>query len=341
MKSTIKLIGGPQSPYSRKMMASLRYRRIPFQWVRMGSPEAQAAPKQKIPGMVPVLWFSHEDSSKDTASLDSTFQLKHLETVFSERSLYPVDPVVNFFNVLLEDFGDEWMTKCMFHFRWHYEADADKAGTVLPLQFKWNQPDANIQLFKEQFSKRQIERLWVVGSNPTTKEIIENSYVDTLKAMDSILSRQAFLLGERASVADFGIMGQLVCLAHFEKTSADITLEVAPRIYAWVEAIEDLSGETIEDQPWSSRDSIGETLSPLLNVIGKYYVPFLLANAEALNSGAEKVQCEIAGKQWEQKPFPYQGKCLMWLREEFAKLSPEDQSFALKILNENNCQNLI
>ena len=341
MESTLKLIGAPQSPYSRKMMAALRYRRIPFQWIRIGSPEAQGCPKQKIPGMIPVLWFSHSDTSKDTASLDSTFQLQHLESVFPERSLYPEDPVVNFFNLFLEDFGDEWLTKCMFHFRWHYKEDADKASTIFPLEMKWNQADEDVKLFKEQFSSRQIERLVVVGSNPDTKDIIENSFIDTLKAMDVILSQQAFLLGDRAGVADFGMMGQLVCLTHFDPTPAKICLEVAPRVQAWVEAIEDLSGEAIEERPWTSRENIGKTLAPLLTVVGQYYVPFLLANAEALKSGAEKVNCEMNGARWVQKPFPYQGKCLIWLREHFRQLVNEDQKFVTEILKASGCSALL
>ena len=38
-----------------------------------------------------------------------------------------------FINYLLEDFGDEWVTKYMFHYRWYFEEDANVAGTILPL----------------------------------------------------------------------------------------------------------------------------------------------------------------------------------------------------------------
>ena len=37
--------------------------------------------------------------------------------------------------------------------------------------------------------------------------------------------------------------------------------------------------------------------------------------AAALERGAESVEGTIDGKPWVQKPFPYQGKCLAWLRE--------------------------
>lgn len=340
-KSTIKLIGVPQSPYSRKMRAALRYRRIPHQWIRMGSKASHGHPQQKIKGMIPVLWFSNDDNSQDTAMLDSTFQLQHLETLSQERSIMPSDPVVNFFSSLLEDFADEWLTKCMFHYRWHGEQDVKKAQEVIPLEMEWTRSDEEIKPLQAMFGQRQVERLWVVGSNPTTITTIEDSYRHTLTAMNKILSKQSYLLGNRASAADFAFMGQLACLTTFEQSSEAVTLEIAPRVYAWVECVEDLSGEIIEDNSWLDRDSIAETLADLLKVIGNTYIPFLLANAKALSSQSEEVSCEIYGKEWKQKPFPYQGKCLLWLREAFSALSADDQAFVKSILQNNACGELI
>ena len=98
MNTTIKLKGAPQSPYSRKMRSALRYKRIPFQWIRLGSPEAQGHPKTKIKGMIPVLWFNHHNNEKDYAILDSSFQLQKLEEDFPNRCFYHKDPGVNFFS---------------------------------------------------------------------------------------------------------------------------------------------------------------------------------------------------------------------------------------------------
>ena len=67
-----------------------------------------------------------------------------------------------------------------------------------------------------------------------------------------------------------------------------------------------------------------ETLRALLAEVGRVYVPFLLANAAALERGAEQVECIIDGRPWTQRPFPYQGKCLRWLREGYAALGARD-----------------
>ncbi len=69
------------------------------------------------------------------------------------------------------------------------------------------------------------------------------------------------------------------------------------------------------------------SLRPLLAEIGRVYAPFLLANASALATRAERVTCTIDGATWTQTPFPYQGKCLRWLREHHATLAAGERAF--------------
>ena len=83
------------------------------------------------------------------------------------------------------------------------------------------------------------------------------------------------------------------------------------------------------------------TLRALLGEVGRVYAPFLLANAEALMLGAERVDCEIDGRPWVQKPFPYQGKCLMWLRGQYAELSAGDRAVVDGLLAGAGCESLL
>jgi hypothetical protein len=41
----------------------------------------------------------------------------------------------------------------------------------------------------------------------------------------------------------------------------------------------------------------------------------MLANAAAVTAGAAEVTAEVDGQVWTQQPFPYQAKCLGWLRD--------------------------
>ena len=312
MAQIIKLVGAPQSPYSRKMRAALRFRRIPFQWVRQHSSASKGQPPVKISHMIPVMWISHDDPSQDSAMLDSTFQLQLLEKKYSQRSLINPDPVVMFFNELIEDFADEWLTKAMFHYRWSYQDDIQKAACVLPLEVKWHQHDSAALPFQEKFANLQTSRLGVVGSNQITKPVIEESFKNILLSLNEILTTQPFILGGRPGSADFALYGQLSCLALFDPTPSNITLRLTPRVYAWVEAMEDTSGETVTDEDWLTRNQIVSIWGDLLTEIARTYVPYLLANEQALLNQDSEFQCQIDGRTWQQKPFLYQGKCLNW-----------------------------
>ena len=99
-----------------------------------------------------------------------------------------------------------------------------------------------------------------------------------------------------------------------------ITAERAPRVFAWTQATEDLSGLEPGEGDWFDATALPATLTAILAEVGRVYAPLLLANARAVQGGAEQVEAEIDGQPWVQQPFPYQAKCLMWLREEHAAL---------------------
>ena len=170
---------------------------------------------------------------------------------------------------------------------------------------------------------------------------LHKPYLHFLNALDSHLQEHAFLMGARPGAADFGVYGQLTQLAHFDPTPAAITLEKAPRVHAWVSVVEDLSGLAPAESGWFGRDRLPATLLAILTLAGRTYVPVMLANARALKSGATRVETEIDGKPWVQNPFPYQAKCLAWLREEHAGLAPADRQAASDILERCGCGALL
>ena len=323
----LKLVGGYGSPYSRKMRAVLRFRRIPFQWIMRGSADDVEIPEVPV-ALIPVLVFPGEDGHADEAMIDSTFQIKRLEKMFAPRSIIPDDPAIAFLDALLEDYADEWLTKPMFHYRWKYAADIHKASHVLAL-------DRNPQMSREMlakmsryFAERQIERLRVVGSNDVTTPVIEASYRRVLALLDShLVAGHRFLMGARPGASDFGFFGQLSQLAHFDPTPAAIAAAETPRVVSWVSHLDDLTSLDVENAPWPSREEAAAALRPFFVEVGRVYAPFLIANARALASGASEVRCEIDGLPWVQQPFPYQGKCLKWMREAREALIPADRDF--------------
>lgn len=336
---TLRLFGTYGSPYTRKMLSLLRFRRIPYQLLQGGHGDADSdLPKPKVE-LLPIFYVYNDDQQLE-ATVDSTPFIRHLEQRSTDRSVLPTDPALEFVDYLLEDYGDEWLTKAMFHYRWAFDEDADKASTQLPLEHKPTLAESQRLELKALFRDRQVPRLRFVGSNPITAEVIESSYQDFLRAFERILQSRPFLLGDRPSAADFAFFGQLTQLTQFDPTSMRVSLQTAPRVCGWVCYMDDLSGQSVDDCSWLDRNEALASLKPLLTEIGRSYVPVMLANAAALDSGAQTVQTEVNGKPWEQNPFPYQRRCLQWLREKYVALATDDRQWVDHLLADTGCEAL-
>jgi glutathione S-transferase len=338
----LQLIGGTGSPYTQKMVAVLRYRQIPYR-ITWGDPgavlDAMGLEKPR-PVLHPVFLFEGEGGALQP-TCDSTPIIRRLESAYPERPLLPADPALRFIDYLLEDFGDEWCTKYMFHYRWYPAEDAENAGKLLPLTVDLTLPDDAHRQFSKVFSERQIGRLYVVGSNDTTAPIIDASYRRFLAAMEQHLSVQPFLLGRRPGSGDFGIYGQFTQLVGFDPTPRAIAHEVSPRTVAWVDHMRDQSGLEPTGEDWNNPDDMPETLRGILNEVGRVYVPALLANAAALAAGEKTWESEIDGATWTQPTFPYQAKCLRWINGEYRALSAEDQARVNTMFEGTGCEALI
>ena len=336
MTDRLELMGAPGSPYTRKMLALLRYRHIAYNMIwggAMGAPEGYPQPKVAL---LPTFYFRDREGNLE-AAVDSTPIIRRLEQDYSGRSVIPDNEVLRFLDLLIEDYADEWLTKAMFHFRWAFQADVDHAG---PLLIHWANPSLpyeQVAAMAARFSKRQIDRLYFVGSNEVTARTIEDSYVRLLGLLDPLIREQGFILGSRPSACDFALHGQLTQLTQVEPTSMALTNKYAQRVRAWVDRMDDLSGH--KDGEWLA-DEQHDSLDGLLSEIGRTYAPFLIANAAAIRSGAENVEAEIDGRKWRQPPFPYQAKCLVALREAYHALTADSRTRIDGLLAGTGCEAL-
>ncbi|NCW59133.1 MAG: glutathione S-transferase [Proteobacteria bacterium] len=344
MTEKIKVFGAPASPYTQKIISILRYRHIPYEvfWgdalgklSRLGDIEP---PK---PRLLPTLLLKDENG-KLKATTDTTPIIRRFENEYPNRKLLPDDPALSFINYLLEDFGDEWVTKYMFHYRWYFDEDADNASTILPLSdIAVNMPDETLKDVKKIIHDRQTGRLWVVGSNDTTANLIDTSYRRFLKLMDDHLSVSKFLFGEKPSSADFAIFGQLTQLIGFDPTSREIAYDTALRLVSWQDVMADLSGHDVENSNWTLLEESPTSLKEIMKEFGRMYVPALIANANAIMQDEETWETEIDGSVWKQRAFPYQAKCLKWIKEEFDALNENDQSRVKTFLDGTGCEILL
>ena len=67
----------------------------------------------------------------------------------------------------------------------------------------------------------------------------------------------------------------------------------------------------------------------------------MMENHRAIENGEKEWSVDLAGYPWKQKSFPYQAKCLDWIREEFKDLDQVNQEKVSNFLTANNCQSLV
>jgi len=339
MDNDLRLIGLGASPYTRKLRAVLRFRRIPYRFVVFGSKEAAALPDRPLP-LMPYVVLPGPGGKPGEAMSDTTPIIDYLEQAIPERPLRPRHPALRFLDILIEDYGDEWLSKCMFHYRWSYAPDTKKASAYMPYGQMMQMTQQEGQGFEQMIARRQISRIGVVGSNNVTAPVIEASWRRWLEVFDAHIQNAPYLLGERPGAGDFACYGQMTMLVITDPTPAALAMEVSPRSYAWTERLEDVSGLEVKDSDWVNLSNPPDTLRNLLGEIGRVYVPFMLGNAEAVARGGERVECEVDGQPWVQEPFVYQAKCLRWLREAYTALDRDAKHQVDAMLEGTGCDAL-
>jgi glutathione S-transferase len=320
--------GGLGSPYSMKMRAIMRYRRLPHIWSQTDGGSESIFKHVKAP-VIPVIRFP--DGSWHN---DSTPMIFELERRHAERAIVPVDPAQAFLAYLLEDFADEWGTKAMFHYRWYRERDQTQMAEWLAFDRLHGKGRDAILKAAAAFRGRQVSRMPIVGCTPQNAPIIEESANRILALFEAMVTDELYLFGSRPSLADFAWLGQLSQLA-VDPTPQDLMREKYPFTFRWLANLDDASGV---EGDWRDPDAPPvEAVRGLLKLAGEIYFPFLIANAEAVAKGAETFTVPLLGRTYTQGAFKYQVKCLAELRAAYAKLDAEAKSKITTLLAEAGC----
>lgn len=320
--------GALGSPYSMKMRALMRYRRITHVWQHGGHAQQLAAEKVKAP-VIPVI--EYPDGSFHN---DSTPVLYDLEERHKERRVVPPDPAQAFIAHLIEDFADEWLTKAMFGYRWLEEVDQIQMSRWLSFDAMKGGGLEQSQGMAEHFRGRQVGRMAIVGCTRENFPLIESSTRAVLLALEDHVVTEHYLFGSRPSLAELGIYGQLSQLG-VDPTAQEMMRADYPYAFRWLFHIDDMSGIQGE---WDAEDApFKPVVSKLLAQVGEVYAPFLLANKAAMEAGEKTFGFEAMGKPYSQSTFKYQVKCLADLRARYAVLDSKARAKVDPILSENNC----
>ena len=326
MANPYRIFGSELSPYSVKVRSYFRYKGIPHRWIlRNAESQAEYQKYAKIQ-IVPLVV-----TPSDEAIQDSTPIMERIDAEHPEPSTHPIDPVARFVSALLEEFGDEWGNKWMFHYRWAREVDQlCSAGRIARGMIPAASDEQHAGM-TAQIRERMVNRVWFVGSSEKTAPQIEGSFREALGILEAHLATRPYLFGARPAFGDFGLWGQIY-EAWTDPTPGALIEGRAPHVLDWVHRMLWPRAEG-EFETWSSLEP---TLLPLLERhVGGLFMPWTLANAAAINAGREEFSVVLDGKEWTQKPQKYHAKSLQALREKYAAV--RDKSALDAVLARAGC----
>lgn len=324
MADPYRIIGAEMSPYSVKVRAYFRYKNIPHIWLPRFQHGDEFQKFAKLP-IIPLVV-----SPDGQGMQDSTPIIEAMEARFPEPSIHPGDPTLKFLSALIEEYGDEWGNKLMFHHRWHALPDQMATSHVLARDMAPNGDRAAIDAVAEKVRERMVSRVHFVGSSEENAPLI-SAYLDTLlEILEPHLEGREYILGDRPAFADFGLAPQVYEMA-LDPTAGAIIRARTPNVLAWVYRMTSPRREGAFD----SWDNLKETLTPLLRNAGAYFLPWSKANAQALMAEKDSFGVDLAGSTYVQPPQKYHAKSLQALRERYQAV--ENKDLLAPILEKTGC----
>lgn len=329
MSDLYDIVGSIASPYSLKLRAILRYRRLPHVW-RARRMKMEPAIEAVKPRLVPMLRFPGEEQYRvDSTPLAYALEERHPD----KRSILPPSPADRFLCHLIEDFADEWCMQLMYHYRW-IEARTAAFGAQLIVQDSL--PDAEPEQrgrAESQISERQQSRLaFVCGEG--TSGIMTASFLELLRILGGYVNSTHYLFGSRPSLADFGIYGQLTQLV-VDPLPQSIVREHAPSVEHWVRELDDASGIDGEWNP--ALPGAMDVRAALLKLLARTYLPFMAANAAAATGSEKSFEVEIVGHAYRRAPFAYQAKCYADIRRRWSELPDDARKALCPLMEQSGC----
>ena len=231
MRNSDVLYGWHLSYFSGKVRCYLQHKNISFTDAPVDLWTLTRAIKQRfgIPVM-PVVVTPEGEWLQDSSVI-----IDRLEETFSDRSVIPASRVQRFAAYLLETWGDEWWTPIAMHTRWsfpeNYALFEQEAGQALLPRFP-----RFIQRIAVALVARQLRSyLPRVGIVPEQFAIMDGWTVRVLDHLEAHFATNAYLLGGRPTIGDFGLIGPMY--GHLGRDPWPRRELIAPRphVRAWID----------------------------------------------------------------------------------------------------------
>jgi glutathione S-transferase len=323
--------GSEVSYFTGKFEAYLRYKEIPYERRPLGVYQYL----WRIPRKVGVAQLPTVELPGGRWMTDTTPMIAWLEQQHKTPAVIPEDPLQRFVALLIEDFGDEWLWRPAMHYRWNNLADRRLRSTELAEELM--RLPLPLALRRRWIAWRQT-RLFVRGDgvDRNTRPHMDAAYTRVLDRLEPLFASRPFVLGERPTVADFGLFGSMFRHFALDPTPGRIMRERAPSVYEWVARTWNARADRIGTRPLL--EGIPEDLGPLLRESGETHLPMLAANAAAHAAGRRTYEFTAQNVTYRSMPTSrYRVWALARLREAYLGLDGEDIAAADALLARTRC----
>ncbi|WP_240732861.1 glutathione S-transferase [Halioglobus maricola] len=327
----LKLYGSNISYFTGKMENYFRLREMPYELQSMCYPQDGKLLEREV-GVSQMPAVQLDDGRWLT---DSTKMIEWFEAQQDTPGVLPADPVQAFLCLLLEDWADEWWWRPAMHYRWHYAEGARFASYHLADEVLGGMQGP--QWLKALVLRRRQRGGYTTGDGITAENVaaIEADVANLLGHLQGIFSARPFLLGDRPSLADVGFSGPFFRHFALDPVPLELIRQRAPAVLEWVARLwntrlADCQGQWLEGVP--------EDFGPLLDMIGRSYLPYLCANVDAVNEGKTRFDAEIDGVVFKQARYShYRVWCLQQLRDHFNAMPTGAQTSVQLLLERHGC----
>lgn len=348
MRQTYTLYGWHLSYFTGKALCYLRYKQVDHVLNAVNLFTLTRTIKKKTGAAVmPVLKTPSGEWIQDTSEI-----IDYIESLHHMNPVTPNTPVQEFASMLLEAWGDEWWVPIAMHTRWNYpenfalfEQDAGKA--LLPWAPRFLQNKA-----AQRPAKMLRGMLPFVGIVPEQYNTMNGWTVHMLDALNRHFEQFPFLLGERPSLGDFGLVGTMY--GHLGRDPWPKRELIEPRVHlnAWLERMKNPAVHA--DKLLLGNDEIPASLNPIFKSVFEEFIPMVaqvgeLATQYAQQNGLNQrlprrigeVTTTMGGKPFKRGALPY----MIWMMQRaldcYAHMADSDKHDVRTWLKQHNAEHIL
>lgn len=317
------------SYFSGKMEMYLRYKQIRFQRIEPTSKEFETILSPNTgTEQLPQLYDCRKSTIDSKRWLrDTTPMIQYLEEEYPKYSILPECELQQFFQLLFEDYADEYLWRHAMFMRWEPTFDRKVMGERFYYEFTMQAP---FRLkFVPHFMRPYLMSLrqWLLssyGEDCTTqrkKDVIVNYYYKLLSVLEEILSKQPYLFGNKPTLVDFAFSGPFFRHFFSDFTPRKIMQQKAPAVHEWVARLWNAQGEKFVDleSGFPVSGELPASWGELLPLLGDY-LRYMQLNYNAYISEKDFFEFEDNGEVFVVPVVHYRAWCLQEIHNKFRSL---------------------